>query len=128
MTQQKIFDEQEQYDKIAANLLDGEEILAVYDAFVDAAKDGFIGLTNKRFILQHKPRMDDNEKWVALTSIPYSKVLAISISVAGQEDYEVTYRGTGDDRANHAHSVVSLRSPNEPGRYGGAFSECPCSE
>jgi len=128
MTQQKIFDEREQYDQIAASLLVGEEVLAVYDAFVDAAKDGFIALTNRRFILQHKPRMDDNEKWVTVTSIPYSKVFAISMSVAGQEDYTVTYGGTGDDRADHAHSAVFLRSPNEPGHYGVAFSDCPCSE
>src|SRR5687768_12557866 len=45
-----MFDKQDQYDKIAANLLNGESILAVYDAI--GAGTGFIGLTSLRVIIQ----------------------------------------------------------------------------
>jgi hypothetical protein len=45
-----IFDKQEQLDKIRSGLMQGEEVLAVYDAI--GAGTGFIGLTNKRVIIQ----------------------------------------------------------------------------
>jgi hypothetical protein len=44
------FDKQDQYDRIKESLLAGESITAVYDCI--GTGTGFIGLTDKRVILQ----------------------------------------------------------------------------
>jgi len=110
------FDKQDQFDKIQAGLLQGETVLAVYDG--KGAGTGFIGLTDRRVVLQ------DNSfagKRMALTSIPYSKVNAVSFvsdksmlgkfasssSVAlevGGKTYEVEFRG--EEKAKHAHDTI----------------------
>ncbi len=110
------FDNQDQFDKIQAGLLQGETVLAVYDG--KGAGTGFIGLTDRRVVLQ------DNSfagKRTALMSIPYSKVSAVSFvsdksmlgkfasssSVAlevGGKTYEVEFRGEG--KAKHAHDTI----------------------
>jgi len=110
------FDKQDQFDKVQAGLLQGETVLAVYDG--KGAGTGFIGLTDRRVVLQ------DNSfagKRMALTSIPYSKVNAVSFvsdksmlgkfasssSVAlevGEKTYEVEFRGEG--KAKHAHDTI----------------------
>ncbi len=111
-----IFDKQDQLDRIAANLLQGEFIIAVYDA--TGAGTGFIGLTNKRVIIQDNSFVG---KKVALTSVPYSKINSVafvsdqsmmgkffsgsSISVSsGAKDYIVDLRG--HEKAKHAHDVI----------------------
>jgi hypothetical protein len=111
-----MFDKQDQYDKIAANLLNGESILAVYDAI--GAGTGFIGLTSLRVIIQDNSFVG---KKVALVSVPYSKINAVSfvsdksmmgkffssssISVsAGGKDYQVDFRG--EEKAHYAHNVI----------------------
>lgn len=111
-----LFDKQDQFDKIAANLLQGEFIIAVYDAI--GAGTGFIGLTNKRVVIQDNSFVG---KRVALTSIPYAKInnvsfvsdrsmmgkffstSSISVSTGGR-DYEVDFRG--EEKAKHAHNVI----------------------
>lgn len=111
-----LFDRQDQFDKIAANLLQGEFIIAVYDAI--GAGTGFIGLTNKRVVIQDNSFVG---KRVALTSIPYAKInnvsfvsdksvmgkffstSSISISTGGRS-YEVDFRG--EEKAKHAHNVI----------------------
>lgn len=115
-TQQAAFDKQEQYDKIVAGLLPGEEVYAVFDAI--GAGTGFIGVTSLRVILQDNSFVG---KKIALTSVPYSKVTAVSyvsdksmfgkfastssIAVtAGSKVYEVDFRG--DDKARYVHDVV----------------------
>ena len=110
------FDKQDQFDKIQAGLLQGETVLAVYDG--KGAGTGFIGLTDRRVVLQ------DNSfagKRMALTSIPYSKVNAVSFvsdksmlgkfasssSVAlevGGKTLEVEFRG--EEKAKHAHDTI----------------------
>jgi hypothetical protein len=113
---QPTFDKQEQLDKIQSGLLQGEHVIAVYDAI--GAGTGFIGLTNKRIIIQDNSFVG---KKIALTSIPYSRVNAVSfvsdksmfgkfassstISVnSGGRDYEVQFRG--EEKALHAHNVI----------------------
>jgi hypothetical protein len=113
---QPIFDKKDQLEKIQAGLLDGEEVFAVYDAI--GAGTGFIGLTTKRVIIQDNSFVG---KKVALTSIPYSRVNAVSfvsdksmfgkfassstINVhAGGRDYEVQFRG--EEKALHAHNLI----------------------
>jgi hypothetical protein len=110
------FDRQEQLQQIESGLLEGERVLAVYDAV--GVGTGFIGLTDRRVIIQDKSFVG---KRVAITSIPYSKITSISvvsnkswagsffssgaiaIHVSGQT-YEVEFRG--NQKAHHVHNVV----------------------
>src|SRR5215207_2374612 len=112
---QPIFDKQDQLSKITANLLQGEFVIAVYDCI--GAGTGFVGITDRRVIIQDNSFVG---KKTALTSIPYSKVNAVSfvsdksiwgfastssISInAGGRDYLVDFRGEG--KAAHVHNVV----------------------
>lgn len=111
-----IYDSKGQLQQIESGLLDGEQIIAVYDAV--GAGTGFIGLTNRRVIIQDKSFVG---KRFAITSIPYSKVSSVSVvsnkSWAGQffstgtiaitvgtHIYEVEFRGT--EKTHHAHNVI----------------------
>ncbi|MQA16211.1 MAG: hypothetical protein GEV09_19310 [Pseudonocardiaceae bacterium] len=110
------FDKQEQLEKIQAGLLQGERIIAVYDGI--GTGTGFIGLTDRRVILQDNSFVG---KKVALTSVPYSRINAVSfvsdksmlgkfastsaVAIsAGGKDYEIEFRG--DEKARHAHDVI----------------------
>lgn len=115
-TPETAYDKPEQLEKIQAGLLPGETIVAVYDG--KGAATGFIGLTDRRLVLQDNSFVG---KRVAITSIPYSTVnavgfisdksmlgkfassSAIAVSVGGR-DYEVEFRG--DEKAKHAHDVI----------------------
>ena len=116
MATKAIYDRKEQYEQIASALLEGEEIIAVYDAI--GAGTGFIGLTNRRVIIQDKSFVG---KRVAITSIPYSKITSVSVvsnkswggsffstgSIAvsvGAHSYEMDFRG--DNKAHHVHNVI----------------------
>lgn len=96
--------------------MDGEEIIAVYDAI--GAGTGFIGLTNRRVIIQDKSFIG---KRIALTSIPYSKITSVSVvsnkswagsffssgAIAihvGAQTYEMQFRG--DHKSHHVHNVI----------------------
>jgi hypothetical protein len=67
-------DKLEQYDQIQTGLMPGEHILAVYDAI--GAGTGFIGLTNRRVVIQDKSFVG---KKVAITSIPYARITSVSM-------------------------------------------------
>jgi hypothetical protein len=64
-----IFDKQDQLDKIAAGLIPGEQLEAVFH--LKGGGTGFVGITSKRVIFQ------DNS-WVmntkAIVSVPYSRI------------------------------------------------------
>jgi hypothetical protein len=111
-----VYDNKGQLDQIQSGLLEGEQIIAVYDAI--GAGTGFIGLTNRRIIIQDKSFVG---KRIAITSIPYSKVSSVSVvsnkSWAGQffssgtiaiavgtHMYEVEFRGT--EKTHHVHNVI----------------------
>ncbi|MFD0557530.1 PH (Pleckstrin Homology) domain-containing protein [Stackebrandtia endophytica] len=111
-----IFDRKDQLKQIEEGLLDGESIIAVYDAI--GVSTGFLGLTTKRAIIMDKSFVG---KKVALTSIPYSKISSVSVvsnrSFAGQyfssgniaihvgtQVYEIEFRG--DKKTHHAHQVI----------------------
>ena len=112
---QPVFDKQDQFSKITANLLRGEFVIAVYDCI--GAGTGFVGITDMRVIVQDNSFVG---KKTALTSIPYSKVNAVSfvsdksmwgfastssISVsAGGRQYLVDFRG--EQKAKHVHDVI----------------------
>ncbi|MEU7899631.1 MULTISPECIES: PH domain-containing protein [Nonomuraea] len=110
------FDRQEQLQQIQSGLLPGEQVIAVYDAI--GAGTGFLGLTDRRVIVQDKSFVG---KKLAITSIPYSKISAVSVvsnkSFAGSffssgaiaihvgtHTYEVEFRG--ENKAHHVHNVI----------------------
>jgi hypothetical protein len=110
------YDRQEQLNQIKSGLLPNETVIAVYDAV--GVGTGFIGLTDKRVILQDRSFVG---KRVAITSIPYAKVTAVSVvsnkSWAGQffssgaiaihvgtHTYEVELRGV--EKTQHVHNVI----------------------
>jgi hypothetical protein len=105
-----------QLKQIESGLLPGEQIIAVYDAV--GTGTGFIGLTNRRVIVQDKSFVG---KRVAITSIPYAKISSVSVvsnkSFAGSffssgaiaihvgtQLYEVEFRG--EDKTHHVHNVI----------------------
>jgi hypothetical protein len=111
-----VFDKQDQYDRIIAGAMDGEKVLAVFDAV--GSGTGFIAVTDKRVILQDNSFVG---KKVALTSIPYSRVQAVSFVsnksmlgkfassseiavMAGSKTYEVEFRG--DEKGKYIHDVI----------------------
>ncbi|MBL1077630.1 PH domain-containing protein [Nocardia sp. 2] len=109
-------DRREQLEKIQQGLLQGEQILAVYDAI--GVGTGFLGLTDRRVIIQDNSFVG---KKVAITSVPYSRISSVSVisnkSFAGaffssghiaistgHHTYEVEFRG--DQKARHVHDVI----------------------
>jgi hypothetical protein len=111
-----VFDKRDQHDQVASGLLEGESIIAVYDAV--GVGTGFIGLTDRRVILQDKSFAG---KRVAITSIPYARVSAVSVvsnkswagnffssgTIAihvGTHVHEVELRGA--DKTQHVHNVI----------------------
>jgi hypothetical protein len=111
-----VYDNKGQLEQIQSGLLEGEQIIAVYDAI--GTGTGFIGLTNRRIIIQDQSYVG---KRFAITSIPYSKVSSVSVvsnkSWAGQffssgtiaiavgtTSYEVEFRGS--EKAHHVHNLI----------------------
>jgi hypothetical protein len=113
--QAPVHDKADQLQKITANLLQGETVIAVYDCI--GAGTGFVGITDRRVIVQDNSFVG---KKTALTSIPYTKVNAVSfvsdksmwgfastssISIsAGGRQYLADFRG--EQKAKHVHDVV----------------------
>ncbi|MEO3862123.1 PH domain-containing protein [Acrocarpospora sp. B8E8] len=109
-------DRPEQLQQIQSGLMQGEQIIAVYDA--SGVGTGFLGLTDRRVIVQDKSFVG---KKIAITSIPYSKITSVSVvsnkslagsffssgSIAinvGTHVYEMDFRG--EQKAHHVHSVI----------------------
>ncbi|MDQ3165990.1 MAG: PH domain-containing protein, partial [Actinomycetota bacterium] len=67
-------DKPEQLQQLRSGLMEGETLVAVYDAI--GVGTGFIGLTSHRVILQDKSFVG---KKVAITSVPYSKITSVSV-------------------------------------------------
>jgi hypothetical protein len=113
---QPVYDNKGQFQQIESGLLEGESIIAVYDAV--GAGTGFLALTTRRVIIQDKSFVG---KRVAITSVPYSKISSVSVvsnkSWAGQffstgtiaiavgtHMYEVEFRGS--EKTHHVHNVI----------------------
>jgi hypothetical protein len=116
MTATAVYDRKEQFQQIQSGLLEGEQIIAVYDAI--GAGTGFIGLTDRRVIIQDKSFVG---KKVAISSIPYGKITSVSVvsnkswagnffstgAIAinvGTHVYEMEFRG--DQKSHHVHNVI----------------------
>lgn len=67
-------DRPEQLQRITSGLLGAEQVLAVYDC--SGVATGFVGLTNKRIILQDH---GFGGRKAALTSVPYTQIRAVSL-------------------------------------------------
>ncbi|NUT36758.1 MAG: hypothetical protein HOV79_27195 [Hamadaea sp.] len=110
------YDREDQFRQIQSGLMEGERILAVYDA--TGVGTGFLGLTDRRVIIQDKSFVG---KKVAITSIPYAKITSLSVvsnkswagsfyssaSIAinvGTHTYEMDFRGT--HKGQHVHNVI----------------------
>lgn len=110
------YDRKEQFQQIQSGLLDGEQIIAVYDAV--GTGTGFIGLTDRRVIIQDRSFVGKRH---AITSIPYSKITSVSVvsnkswggsffstgAIAihvGTHTYEVEFRGA--QKSHHVHNVI----------------------
>ena len=110
------YDRRDQLAQVEEALLEGESIVAVYDAVGQGT--GFVGLTSHRVILQDKSFVG---KRVAMTSIPYNRISAVSVVsnaslaggffssgvvaiVVGTHVYEIEMRG--QEKARHVHDVV----------------------
>ncbi|GAB4058787.1 PH domain-containing protein [Catellatospora paridis] len=119
MTTNIVYDRKEQLQQIQSGLLPGEQVIAVYDAI--GAGTGFIGLTDRRVIIQDKSFVG---KKTAITSIPYTKITSVSVvsnkSWAGQffstgaiainvgtHVYEMEFRG--DEKSHHVHDLILHR-------------------
>lgn len=111
-----IYDKPDQFEQIQSGLMEGEQIIAVYDA--TGTGTGFLSVTDKRVIIQDKSFAG---KKMAITSIPYSRITSISAvsnkswagsffssgSIAinvGTKTYEVDFRG--QEKGQHVHNVV----------------------
>jgi len=109
-------DRGDQLRQVQEALLDGETVVAVYDAIGQGT--GFIGLTSHRVILQDKSFLG---KRIAMTSIPYSRISGVSVIsnasmaggffstgtvalLVGTHIYEIEMRG--NEKARHVHDVV----------------------
>ena len=111
-----VYDRKEQLDQVYSGLLEGEAVYAVYDAV--GAGTGFLGLTDRRVILQDKSFAG---KKIALTSVPYSRITSVSVlsdkswtgsffstsSIAiatSHTVHQVDFRGS--EKAHHAHNLI----------------------
>jgi hypothetical protein len=109
-------DRPEQLQQIQSGLLEGEEVIAVYDAV--GTGTGFLGLTNRRVIIQDKSFVG---KKVAITSVPYARITSVSVvsnkswagsffssgAIAinvGTHTYEIEFRGV--EKSHHVHNVI----------------------
>lgn len=119
MTDQKpYYDKKEQFQKIEAGLIEGEQVIAVYD--LKGGGTGFIGITTKRVIVYDKAF---GRKMKAVVSIPYKSISSIAAEdesglftgrgffssskveiKTSSGEYELELRGA--DKAHHAHNLI----------------------
>ena len=110
------YDRQEQWDKVQAGLISGENLLAVFDC--TGVGTGFVGVTNKRVVLQDNSFVG---KKSAVTSLPYKSIQAVSFVsdksmfgkfvssstiaiTAGGNVREATFRG--EEKAKYIHDTI----------------------
>ena len=113
-----MYDKKEQLQKIAAGILPGETIEAVFD--MKGGGTGFIGITNKRVIVYDQAFMRKNK---AIVSLPYSRITSIAAEdesglftgrgFFGSSKVTITFSGgsydfefRGADKAHTAHNLI----------------------
>lgn len=112
-TAQTDYDNQGQFEQVVPWLLDHERLYAVYDC--KGQGTGFVAITDKRLIFYDKEFL---RKRKALTSVPFSKITAVStvdnggifratselVIKTGSEEYEFDFRG--GDKAQRAYRLI----------------------
>lgn len=113
-----IFDKRDQFEKVQAALLTGEQIEAVFDMVGQGT--GFLGITSHRLVIYDKSFM---RKMKAIVSIPYSRITSIAaedesglltgrgffgsshlVITTSHGEYEFDFRGS--DKAHLAHNLI----------------------
>jgi hypothetical protein len=108
------YDQKGQLEAVEPWILEGERLYAVYD--LKGGGTGFVAITNKRLLFYDKAFM---RKKKALTSIPFSKITAVSsvdegglfrstseLAVeVGSREYEFEFRG-GDKAQRAYHRIM----------------------
>jgi hypothetical protein len=112
------YDRKEQFEKIKAALLPGEEVEAVLD--MKGGGTGFLGITTHRIIFYDKVFL---RRMKAMVSIPYNRINSIAtedesglltgrgffasskiVITTHQGDFEFEFRGA--DKAHLAHNLI----------------------
>ena len=107
------YDDKGQLESILPWILESERLYAVFD--LKGSGTGFIGITNKRLVFYDK---EFARKRKALTSVPFSKITAVSsidegglfrstselVVKTGSEEYEFDFRG--GDKAQRAYRYI----------------------
>jgi hypothetical protein len=108
------YDQKAQLEQIVPWLLERETLYAVYDC--KGSGTGFVAITDKRLLFYDKEFMQRRK---ALTSVPYSKITAVSsvdegrglwgatselVIKTGSEEYEFEFRG--GDKAQRAYTLI----------------------
>ena len=110
------YDKKEQMEKIAALVIPGEQLLAVYD--MKGGGTGFIGITDLRLIF-----LDESfiRKSHALVTVPFTKLSAVAVEdtgrtlnpfgatsrlviTAGSREWEFEFRS--NDKAHRAYHLI----------------------
>ncbi len=114
MTQEPIYDKQDQLEKIQDALIAGENVRGVFD--MKGGGTGFLGVTDKRLIFYDKAFM---RKSKAMVSIPFSRIVSIASKDPGglfgslsseliirtaADAYEFEFRG--GDKAHKAYELI----------------------
>lgn len=109
-------DKKEQLEKVRSSLLDGEQVLAVYDC--TGTGTGFLAVTTLRVILQDKSFVGGQ---TAITSVPVRSISSVSFVAdrsmfgrfytsatlaltVGSHVHEATFRG--EEKARHVHDTI----------------------
>jgi hypothetical protein len=116
MSQQKaIYDNKSQHDRVAAQIIEGEQLHAVYD--LKGGGTGFLGVTDKRLVFMDQAILDRKDQ--AMISVPYSRISYVAIETEhrrlGFDDSSLTVAVTGRtftfefrglDKAQRVHALI----------------------
>lgn len=113
-TDDVIYDQLDQLKQVEPWILSDERLYAVFDC--KGAGTGFVAITSKRLMFYDRAFM---KKRKALTSVPFSKITAVStvdegrglfgatselVVKTGSEEFEFEFRG--GDKAQKAYSLI----------------------
>lgn len=107
------FDKKEQFERVQADLIPGEQLFGVYDC--KGSGTGFVGITDRRLVFQDRTLI---HKHVSIVSVPFSRITAVAaedtgnlifkaskLSVfVGTQPYEFEFRTA--DKAYKAYKLI----------------------
>jgi len=126
MPDKAYYDKKDQYERVVAYLLEGEDLFAVYDC--KGGGTGFVGVTDQRVIFYDQAFF---RKKKSMISIPYNHVIGISsgdeglifqtseitlITAAGNFSFE--FRGADKAHAAYRYIMNQIMNQANPQRKG----------